>query len=243
MKKLLLLVTLSVLAVVAPQLTATVQAESTAFYVHDKAGRDTVTFTSEAPLEDIIGTTNKISGYVMWDPENPTATGTGQFVVPVDSLNTGIPMRDQHLQSEQWLNAEANPELKLEISGISDVKMVKETEEFKTYELTMSGKFSMNGVTSDVSIPGRITYMPESDKTRTRLPGNLLAGRADFTVSLSAHNVKAKEGVIGSKVAENIEVEVSFVATDEKPEGAMNPCGDKAMNPCGDKAMNPCGDK
>ena len=47
----------------------------TVFYIADAMGRNTITFTSQAPLEDIVGTTNEITGYVVFDPKNPSNGG------------------------------------------------------------------------------------------------------------------------------------------------------------------------
>ena len=38
--------------------------KGTIFHIADPMGRDSVTFRSEAPLEDIVGTSNQIRGYV-----------------------------------------------------------------------------------------------------------------------------------------------------------------------------------
>jgi polyisoprenoid-binding protein YceI len=190
----------------------------TKFYIDDPVGRNNITFTSRAPLEDIIGTTNKISGHVFFDPENPEKGGTGEISVPVVSLNTGIPMRNEHLQSAKWLGAEANPDIKLKIEKTDGVRMVKEGDGFKTYDLNLHGIFTMNGHSKEMTIPGRATYMKESEATKKRMGGNLLAGRAKFSVPLSDFEVEGAKGVTGTKISESIEIEVSFVASDVKPE-------------------------
>ena len=77
----------------------------TVFVVNDPAGRNKVTFRSKAPLEDIVGTSNQITGYLVFDPNNPQQGGRGELTVPVASINTGIPLRDEHLQSADWLDA------------------------------------------------------------------------------------------------------------------------------------------
>jgi polyisoprenoid-binding protein YceI len=190
--------------------------KGTLFYVNDARGRDNVTFTSRAPLEDIIGTTNRITGYIAFDPVNPVAGGAGRFSVPVATLNTGIPLRDEHLQGAQWLNAAAHPEIVIEIESINGLSTVQTGEGFETYQATLVGSLTLNGVTKPIEIPARATYMAESDQTKTRLPGNLLAGRATFNVQLDDHNITGG-GNIGPKVSNDIEVQVTFVASDVKP--------------------------
>ena len=60
------------------------------FSVEDPMGRNTVTFKSTAPLEDIVGTSNQITGQLAFDPNNPNAGGHGELVVPVKSLESMI---------------------------------------------------------------------------------------------------------------------------------------------------------
>lgn len=218
----------------------------TVFFVSDPMSRNTVTFSSRAPLEDIIGTTNSIAGYLVFDPKNPDKGMVGSFSVPVASLDTGIPLRDEHLRSAQWLNEKAHPDITFAIERTDKIRLVKKGPGFATYDVTVSGSFTVNGVTRKIDIEARLVYLEESDRTRQKMPGNLLATRATFKVPLADHQVPGMKGVIGSKVQETIQVEVSLFSTDatmSKAANPCNPCGGKAMNPCnpcGGKAANPC---
>ena len=217
----------------------------TVFYVADPQGRNQVTFTSEAPLEDIVGTTNQIVGYLVFDPAKPRSGVRGFFKVPVKGLDSGIPLRNEHLQSDMWLNAEAHPEITFTIEGAEDVYQTKVSQAFQTYTMTLIGLFSIHGQTQQVDIPARITFLRESDKTRMKLPGNLLGVRAEFEVALADFGINGPTGMdlIGSRVGETVTLQVSVFASDKKPTAATpcNPCGGtggKAKNPC-----NPCGGK
>jgi len=183
------------------------------FEINDPTGRNAITFKSYAPLEDIVGTTNEITGYLIFDPNNPKNNGYGELTVPVASLNTGIPLRDEHLRSEGWLNAIKYPEIKLVIKEIKDIKEVKTTEETATYDINVAGDFSLHGKTRPIEISGRITYLKENEATQKRLPGDLLAARADFEISLADYGVTGPAGmdIIGSKVGEIISIEVSIM--------------------------------
>ena len=201
----------------------------TVFYIADPMQRNTVTFKSEAPLEDIVGTTNQISGYVVMDPANPDQGGRGKIIVPVAGLNTGIPLRDEHLRGADWLDAENYPTIELQIDEVKDIEVVKESSSFTTYSMTLVGAFSLHGKTKKMRIPATVTFLPHSKRTESKLPGDLLAGRASFEVSLKDFGVKGFDGAIGSKVGETIGLDVSFTATNDKPAevNAGNPCGGK----------------
>ncbi len=220
----------------------------TVFYIADAMGRNQVTFTSEAPLEDIVGTTNQIVGYLVFDPDNPRNGVRGFFKVPVKSLDTGIPLRDEHLQSKMWLDAARYPDIIFTVESGTKVYRIKDTRDYQTYTMTLSGTFSIHGQTRHVSVPARITFMRESDKTRMKMPGNLLGVRADISLGLATFNITGPESMdlIGSKVGETVHIEVSAFASDITPPAgnASNPCNPcnprsaKAKNPC-----NPCGGK
>ncbi len=224
----------------------------TVFVVQDPMNRNSVTFNSTAPLEDIVGTSNQIKGQLVFDPANPSAGGHGELMVPVKSLNTGIPLRDEHLASSDWLNADEHPAIQFAIVEVKNIKEVKNTKDAKTFDVTAVGDFSLNGTTKRISVPARITYMKESEMTKQRLPGDLLAARTTFDVALADYGITGPDGMnlIGSKVGERVEVNLSLVASSAGASMAGNPCGGKAaMNPCGDKAQmmktagNPCGPK
>jgi polyisoprenoid-binding protein YceI len=221
----------------------------TVFYVNDPMGRNAVSFKSQAPLEDIVGTTSQITGYLVFDAKNPKKGGRGEFVIPVSSLNTGIPLRDEHLQSKDWLNADTYPNLTLKITDVTRVKEVKSTAGAQTYDVSLRAQLSIAGKSLRMEIPGRITYLKESEKTRARMQGNLLAARASFEVDLSAFGITGPQGMnlVGSKVGESIALDISLMATSANPmmaaQNPCNPCGGKATNacnPCGGKATNPC---
>ncbi|GAB4324111.1 MAG: hypothetical protein Kow0074_16820 [Candidatus Zixiibacteriota bacterium] len=222
------------------------------FVVQDPMNRNSVTFKSTAPLEDIVGTSNQIKGRLVFDPANPSAGGHGELMVPVKSLNTGIPLRNEHLAGSDWLNADKYPDIQFSIVEIRNIKEVKKTKDAKTFDVTAVGDFSLHGTTKRISVPARITYMKESEITNQRLPGDLLAARATFEVPLADYGITGPAGMnlIGSKVGERVEVNLSLVASSAGGSMAGNPCGGKAaMNPCGDKAQtmktagNPCGPK
>ncbi len=192
----------------------------TVFYVDDPAHNDQVTFKSSAPLEDIVGTTNTITGYLVFDPANPTKGGRGELSVPVASIETGIPMRDGHMQGKGWLDAEAYPNITLTITDVKDVKEVKTSDAFQTYDVTLVGDFSIKGTSKSMKIPGRVTYLKESEETKKKMQGNLLAARATFDLKLADFGITGPEGagLIGTKVGESVSIEVNLMGTTVKPE-------------------------
>lgn len=192
------------------------------FNVNDPVGRNSVTFTSTAPLEDIVGTTSDITGYMVFDPANPDKGGHGEFQVSVASINTGVPNRNEHMKGETWLDAQKYPYIKLKINDVKEIKKTKETESSITYDLVANGEITIKGKTRSIEVPGRITYLQESEATQKRLPGNLLAARASFDIRLADFGIPGEKAMslIGSKVGENITVDVRIMGStgSEAPE-------------------------
>jgi polyisoprenoid-binding protein YceI len=216
--------------------------------------KNTASFTSEAPLEQIVGISSELSGYIMFNPCNPKAGGSGKLSIPVSSLKTGIPMRDKHLISADWLDASNHPNITFEVKKLKNLKEVSKKKGSMTYEATVVGDFSLHGKTKSMEVSARFTFLEESGMTKMQAPGggNLLVGRVSFDVALKDFDVPSKQyrKIIGAKVGESVTVAVSFYGLDKAGEGnPLNPCnpcnphgGKKAMNPCNPgNPCNPCG--
>jgi polyisoprenoid-binding protein YceI len=212
--------------------------EGNVFWVADPMKRNLVSFRSSAPLEDIVGTTNEVQGQLMFDPKQPDAGVRGEIRVPVAALSTGIKLRDEHLRSADWLDATKYPEIRYVIEGTRSVRLEKQGDGFSTWNVTLTGTLALHGQEKRVEVAAKVTYLDESDATRAKLPGNLLAGRAHFSLKLSEFGVKGFKGVVGSKVSDAIELDVSVMGSSVRPEQPGNPC-----NPCGKGAENPCSKK
>src|SRR5262245_2494286 len=65
------------------------------FKIDDAWGRDTVQFRTSAPVEEIVGTTNEVTGVLKADPKNLTGPATSARIeVVLNTFKTGIEMRD-----------------------------------------------------------------------------------------------------------------------------------------------------
>lgn len=205
------------------------------FSVDSKDGRNQASFISDAPFEKIVGLSSGLDATVMINPENITAHPMGKVKVSISNIKTGIELRDEHLRSENWLNAGDYPYAEFQLTGIKNAASNKLNDGQKT-KVTLVGKFSVHGKSNDVEVPATLTYFKESERTKAKAPGNLLVANADFNIKLSDYDVQIPSMVAG-KVNEEVLITVNFVASDAN--GAISPCG-----PCGpDKEMascNPC---
>lgn len=179
------------------------------FNFEDKMGRNQVTFTSNTPFEDFTGTANDISGKVSFDVSNFAKTLKGKLTVKVESLNTGIELRNHHMKSDSWLDAADYPFITFEIKSVSDVKQLANNK----LEFKVKGNFTLHGVTKEIVADAQAIYLDENDQTAKRAPGDLLGVQATFQIKLSDFDID--NAVVGSKVSESIPVHLNIVGSNK----------------------------
>lgn len=187
---------------------------------HVYAGLDAqVTFISDAPLEHIKGTSNRVIGYAMRAPGDGLSLAAGEFVLPVASFDTGIPLRNEHLQGERWMNAATYPDVVFALRGTKDAKEVKKSETFTTYEITLLGTMTVKGVSREMEIPARITVMPGTEQTKVRAPGDLLAIRATYDIKMSDFGIGVGDpGLASGKLSNDLTMDTFLLLSTVSPE-------------------------
>ena len=176
------------------------------------AGKSTIKFKSSAPLEDIEGSADAISGFLNFQPGN-VAASAGKVQTAVSEMRTGISKRDKHLISDDWLDAEAHPHIVYELKKLQSVEVAEQTGERTVYKAVAVGSFTLHGVTKELSSPVTLTLIPESDKTRERAPGDFILIKTAFSIALADFNISGARGMVGSKVGESIELDVSLIGS------------------------------
>lgn len=217
------------------------------FSVDTQDGRNQAAFISDAPFEKINGLASGLDATVMLNVNDITQKPMGKVKVPINNIKTGIDLRDEHLRSKMWLNSQKFPYAEFQLTGIKNPSS-KNLKDGQKVNCTLLGKFSVHGVTKDVEVPATLTYFKESEKTKAKVPGNLLVANAEFNIRLADYGVKIPDMVVG-KVSDQVQISTSFVASDKNAAG-NNPCGmsQNNCNPCSMKDMkegqcNPCATK
>jgi len=168
--------------------------------LNEKVGKNQFIWLSEAPLENIKGTSEGVSGTVTFDPKDLSKM-RGTISTQVCTMKTGNATRDKHLQSSEWLDG---PRCALITFAIQSVDQVKTNGNAATGMAT--GNFTLHGITKKMTIPFKLTFVPESEKTRQRAEGDLVMIAAEFNISLKDFNVSGTNGTVGSKVGEAIKI-------------------------------------
>lgn len=191
-----------------------------------KEQRNTATFTTEAPLEDIVGTTRKIEAEVSINPANVAQNPKATVKVDLTSLNSGIDLRDEHMKSDKFLNTAKFPQAVFSLTGISGATTLSDGVKTK---VTLTGNITLHGVTKPLTVPATLTYFKQSTNTASKGAGNLLKASANFNIQMTDFGIEVPSMLV-MKVSNDVKIAIDFVASDA---GACNPCG--PCNPCGTK--------
>ncbi len=174
------------------------------FDFKDPKGVNHAVFLLDAPLESISGTAHGISGKVEFDPAHPGALH-GKIVVEAASLHVPNPMMKEHMHGKDWLDVAHHKEISFEVTRVANVKT---TGAETTADVT--GKFTLKGVSREITVPVRLTYLPGklADRTNGRMQGDLLVVRSQFKIKRSDFGVNP--GAPTDKVADEIELTLSL---------------------------------
>lgn len=174
-------------------------AEATIFVVRDD-GKSRAEFVSDAPLDTMVGKTNKVSGTLTVDPADISKT-RGAFKVPVVSLRTGNDLRDEHLRGDGWLDAKKHPQIEFEITEVVlGKKDSKELKKNKDTKVQVKGNFTAHGVTKPVTTKGTVRWSDDALRIKSK-----------FMINLEDHDISVPT-IVRLKIANEMQVSVDLTA-------------------------------
>jgi polyisoprenoid-binding protein YceI len=145
------------------------------FYIKDKMGK-------------VHGTFDFKDSKITFDPDHPEK-GQMDVTMDVGTIKTGIGMRDKHLRSDDFFEAEKYPTMKFHSTKIS-----------KTDSAYMVvGDLTIKDVTKSVSIPFHFAKQPNGNGLFT---GDFVLNRVDYHVG------ESKKGGMGDDVRVSLKVPV-----------------------------------
>jgi polyisoprenoid-binding protein YceI len=142
-------------------------------------------------VTDFYGVFKEISGTVTIDRADP-AKSTIDLAVPVESVDTRNPKRDQHLKSPDFFNAKQFPALSFKskkVEGAGDL-----------YKVT--GDFTLHGVTKAITI--EFKKGGEGKGMEGEMRGG---GEARFMIKRSDYGMTFMQGALGDEVNIIVSVE------------------------------------
>lgn len=189
--------------------TAAVCKDAT-FVVSDSRHRDSVRFTSDAPIELIEGKTDAIKGTVTIDDSlDLKKPAKVHFEVDLATIDTGIALRNEHMR-KNFLETDKYPKAVFDLTSYgSTADHLKEGE---TSTINAKGSFTVHGKTTVRDIPVKVTFF---DKCKGEMKNGkscqLLEIKATFNVPFKDHDIKRPE-IVFQKLADTVIVSISATA-------------------------------
>ena len=198
--------TLALAALLSTQALAT----EVAFDFKDPKGVNNIVFKLDAPLESISGTTNGISGTITADPANPEDI-EGKIIVDAKTLTVPNPMMQEHMLGAEWLDTAKHPEITFEIKEVLNSK-----KDGNSGTADVKGIFTLKGVSKEVIVPVKVTYLPGrlADRTGGKMEGDLLVVRTNFQVNRGDYGIKEGENL--DKVSDAIDISLAVAGAAPK---------------------------
>lgn len=189
--------------------------EASHFEIDPSAESNDVSFTSKTPKETFVGKTTQIVGKLEADPHK-LKDAKGEFSVAWNTLDTGKPMRNEHMMSAPWVDALSFPQIVFTLDGME--KMSHLDKRGTKLKATLIGAFSINGAEKKLRIPATLEYvMPPKGKPKKNGAddpsdeGDVKEGiriDAKFALALKDFNIVGRG--VGDKVAAKQQIQVSL---------------------------------
>ena len=149
-------------------------------------GAGTITFTSDAPLELIQASSNKLKGWL--NPDNKQFS----FTIDIKTFKGFKIYTQQKHFNQNYLESDKYPQASFEGKIIEDLDLHRDG----LYNIRAKGNLSIHGVTQERIIKCNLT-----------IKNGLVSVKANFIVLLADHNITIPK-ILDQKLASNIKIEV-----------------------------------
>jgi len=191
----------------------------TTFFVDDPMTRNAVHVLSRAPLETVLVRTNDVRGQIEVDPDNVTDRPRVTFEAPIESLDSGVPLMNDVMRSDKWLDAGKSPVIRFALERVISPAVRTPLVDGKPVVLAAEGTLELRGVSRPVAVRAEVMWLRKNDSTARRLPGDLLHVVARFDVPLPAFGIDAHlSAQTLDKIAGTVQVEVDLFGSTERPQ-------------------------
>jgi polyisoprenoid-binding protein YceI len=157
----------------------------------DKDKKNMVKFISDAPIEDFEGVTSNIDGYLIGNPSNIKEDSELYFEVQLNTLETGIGLRDRHMR-ENYLHTDKYP--LTHFTG----KIIEAKKTPEGWDVKVSGEMFVHGVKKKQTIKGEMIKTSKGYRVKS-----------SFIVALTDHKIEVPS-LMFQKIDENMQLELDF---------------------------------
>ncbi len=182
---------------------ASASAQQKHFEVDNKQNkyRNVASIESVADFETFTGKTNEVSGTLVFDPS--THKGSGKIIIDPSSIDTGIPLRNDHMKSEGWLDTKKYPQIVFEAEKVQQLR----GDDYK-----VTGKLTLHGVTKKITTTVRARYRAADETTKKAgFVGDVVQLSTKFNITLSDYKITIP-GMAAGKVAKDVTIGLNAYA-------------------------------
>jgi len=154
-------------------------------------------------INNVKGSFKDFAGTIEYDGKDPLALKAGG-TIKVASIDTGIAQRDEHLRSPDFFDVAKFPEILFQGERVE-----KQGDGY-----ALIGKFTMHGVTKEISMPFTISgpIVDPYGKTRIGIETSLTLNRQDYGVNWS--KTLDNGGLV---VGNDVKIEIGAEAVKQDP--------------------------
>jgi polyisoprenoid-binding protein YceI len=167
-------------------------------YHVDKDKNNIVKFISDAPIEDFEGVTDQIDGYLYWSDSNLTKNSEIYFEVDLNSLDTGIGLRNRHMR-ENYLETDQYPFTHFKGKIVSNTVM-----DDTLTAVEADGKIFIHGVEKPIKVKGQLIKKSNG----YRIKSNFVVKLSDFQIEIPS--------IMFYKIDENMDLHLDFYVKEIK---------------------------
>lgn len=161
-------------------------------YQVDLEQKNVVKFISKAPMESFEGVTDKIDGYVTWEDEDFTNNSEIYFEVDLNSLDTGIGLRNRHMR-DNYLETDKYPFTHFAGKIVEAIK-----QDDGSVKVKAEGTMFIHGVEKPITVEG--IFMPVENGYRIT---------TGFVVKLTDYKIKVPK-LMFFKIDERMKLHLDF---------------------------------
>jgi polyisoprenoid-binding protein YceI len=142
-------------------------------YKVDSTQNNSITFYAEATFGSFKGVTDKIEGYVKWDMEDTLPAGELNFKIDLESIDTGIGMRNKHMRNK-YLETDQYPN-----ATFTGIITSWEKRSDSLFEAKTKGTMNIHGTENEFTASARVYIISNRLKVVT-----------DFKINITDYNIK-----------------------------------------------------
>lgn len=162
------------------------------------ATQQSAQFESVTSLETFTGTTNQVTGLIVFDAAKKT--GSGSLSIDAGSFDTKLALRTQHLKGPNYLDAAKYPHIEFKAAAVKHLNG-------DNYEVT--GPLTIHGVTKTVTTRVALKFLKQSASTKKAgFKGDVVQVKTSFKVALADYAI-TMPAIAKGKLAETVTVSVT----------------------------------